>query len=650
MRRNWLLTTACAVVAGLSAPAHAQLVQTVVNGNTLVTFNANSPGTIVSSVAITGLDPLTRIGGIDYRPATPRILFAISNVGQLYTINTRTGVATKVGTPPAPTIGGIGFDFNPTVDRLRIVTQTRQDLRANPDTGALAATDGTLTYAATDPLANAIVNVAGAAYTNSFAGATSTTLYVIDTRGGLAPAQLATQGNATVSPNSGTLFSVGSTGVSTIGNVGFDIDRTGTALATFTNPTTRVTSLYSVNLTTGAATLIGVLSGNTIYEGLAIALEAFATMGATANQNAVGAQLDQFSSNTGDTFALINGIDNVFATPGAQAAALSSLSPAAFSLLPEIALNAVEVTETSVLKYTRDLRGRGSMPDGSVATLDSEGRFGAWLLGGARFGQFDAAVDRPEVDTGEVHVLGGVDFRFAPATALGVFAGYSDTDARLAPGSQQSKITARFAGAYGTASLGPLYLDVWGSYTDLELDLTRSLRFGGFDSTPTGETNGEIWAAGASTGLSFDLGGLEVEPFAAIRYADVRIDGFTEANSVAALSVGNVDRESLRSNVGLRLGYEIEAGEVSVRPQIRGGWYHEFMDDEQVLAANFISPTLGTAEFPFTATPLDRDYYNAGASIDVSGNGPLSMVADYQVQFDKDRQFHSLTIGARLAF
>lgn len=650
MRSNWLFTTACAVVAGFSVPVQAQTVQTVVNGNTLVTFNASSPGTILSSVTITGLDPLTRIGGIDYRPATPRVLYAISNTGQLYTINTRSGAATKVGTPPIPTIGGIGFDFNPTVDRLRIVTQTRQNFRANPDNGALTATDGMLAYAGTDPLANAIVNVAGAAYTNNVAGATSTTLYVIDTRGGLAPAQLATQGNATVSPNTGTLFSVGSTGVSTIGNVGFDIGRTGTALATFTNPTTRVTSLYSVNLTTGASTLIGVLSGNTTYEGLAIALEAFATMGATANQNAVGAQLDQFTSNSGDTFALINGIDNVFATPGAQAAALSSLSPAAFSLLPEIALNAVEVTETSVLKYARDLRGRGDMPDGSVATLDSEGRIGAWLLGGARFGEFDAAVDRPEVRTGEVHVLGGVDYRFAPAAALGVFAGYSDTDARLAPGSQQSDITSRFAGAYGTASLGPVYLDVWGSYTDLEFDLTRSLRFGGFDSTPTGETDGEIWAAGASTGLSFDFAGLEVEPFAAIRYADIRIDGFTEAGSVAALTVGNLDRESLRSNVGLRIGYDMEMGGVSVRPQLRGGWYHEFMDDEQVLFANFTSPTLGTAEFPFTVTPLDRDYYNAGASLDISGNGPLSMVVDYQAQFDKDREFHSMTIGARLAF
>lgn len=651
MRLHWLISTASAAVAIAATPAQAQRVQTVVNGNTLVTVNANAPGTVLSSVAITGLDPLTTVGAIDYRPATPRVLYAINNTGQIYTINTRTGAATKVGTPPAPTIGGIGFDFNPTVDRLRIVTQTRQDFRANPDTGALAATDGTLAYAPTDPLANAIVNVAGAAYTNNVAGATSTTLYVIDTRGGLAPARLATQGNATVSPNSGTLFSVGSTGVTTIGNVGFDISRTGDALATFTNPTTRVTSLYSVNLSTGAATLIGTLAGNTTYEGLAIALDPFATMGATANQNAVGTQLDQFVGNTGATFALINGIDNVFGTPGAQAAALSSLSPAAFSLVPELSLNSVEVTETSVLKYTRDLRGRTGMPDGSTAILDSEGRFGAWLLAGARFGDYEAAIDRPEARSGEVHVLGGVDYRFAPAAALGLFAGYSDTDARLSPGSQQSKIQSRFAGVYGTAALGPVYLDAWGSYNDLEFDLTRSLSFGGFTGQPTAFTDGRIYAAGASTGLSFDMGGLEIEPFAAIRYADMRIDGFSETGgSIAALNVGRQDYESLRSNLGLRIGADFEVMGATVRPQIRGGWYHEFEDDARVLNANFISPNLGTAQFPFNVTAFDDDYYNAGASLDISGNGALSMVVDYQAQFDNDREIHSMTVGARLAF
>ena len=640
------------ILAMMPSQLLAQTVQTVRGGNTLVTASNSAPGTAISSVTITGLGAGQTVAGIDYRPAAPRILYAISNVGQIYTINARTGVATAVGTPPIPTISGVGFDFNPVVDRLRIVTQIGQNIRANPDTGALAATDGALAYAPTDANAGAIATVAAAAYTNNVAGATTTTLYVLDTRGALAPTRLATQGNATVSPNTGQLFTVGSTGVTSLGVAGFDIGSTGQAFATFTDPVSRVTSLYSINLGTGAATLVGALAGNTSHEGLAIALASFGSMATTANQAAVGNALDGFTGvPTGATLALLNAIDSVAGIPGAQSAALVALSPAAYSNLSEISLNAVEISETNVLRYARDLRGNATMPDGSTATLDDAGKIGAWFLGGARFGTYDAATDRPMARTGEVHVLGGLDYRFAPAIALGVFGGYSDTDARLTPSSPQSKLKSLFIGGYGTANVGPFYVDAWGSYTDLDWDLRRSIMIGSFFEQTNAQTKGRIWAAGASTGLSFDLGGVEVEPFAAVRYADIRIDGFTESGgSAAALTVGNLDRESLRSNVGLRVGADFEVGGATVRPQLHGSWYHEFRDRPQVITAGFTNPGLSTVPFGFTATQLDTDYYGAGATMNVAGNGPLSMVADYNVQFDKDRQIHAFTVGARLAF
>ncbi len=646
-------TMASAVaLAAMPSAASAQSVQTVRNGNTLVTVRTAAPGTVTRSVTVTGLGAGQTIAGIDYRPAAPRVLYAISNIGQLYAINARTGAATLVGTQPLPTISGVGFDFNPTVDRIRIVTQIGQNIRANPDNGLLAATDGALAYAPTDPRAGSIPTVASTAYTNNVVGATTTTLYVLDTRGALAPAQLATQGSATVSPNSGQLFTVGSTGVVSLGTSGFDIGTSGQAFATFTDPTTRVTSLYSINLTTGAATLLGALAGNTTYEGLAVALASFGSMATTANQGAVGAALDGFAGTpTGSTLALLNAVDSVAATPGAQSAALVALSPAAYSLLPEVSLNAVEISETNVLRYARDLRGNATMPDGSTATLDSAGRIGAWMLGGARFGTYDAAVDRPAVRTGEVHVIGGLDYRFAPAIALGIFGGYSQTDARLTPNSPQSKLKSVFIGGYGTANIGPLYLDAWGSYTDLDWDLRRGIAIGTLSDSTAATTRGRIYAAGASTGLSFDLGGVEIEPFAAIRYASIRINGFTEGGgSAAALSVGNIDRESIRSNAGLRVGADFEVGGATVRPQLHGSWYHEFRDRPQLIGAAFTNPGLSTATFAFTGTPLKTDYYSAGATLNVAGNGPVSLVADYNVQFDKERQLHAFTVGARFAF
>ncbi len=165
-----------------------------------------------------------------------------------------------------------------------------------------------------------------------------------------------------------------------------------------------------------------------------------------------------------------------------------------------------------------------------------------------------------------------------------------------------------------------------------------------------GKTNGHIWAAGGATGLSFSAGNFEIEPFGAIRYARVRINGFSESGSPVALNIGSNNATSLRVNVGGRIGTKFDAGSVVVRPQLRGGWNKEFkMDDPRVIAAAFRDSSIGTP-FSFVTSPLRGEYYNAGAALNIAGSGPVSMAVDYDVQFAKDRQFHALSLSARLKF
>src|ERR1041384_839244 len=114
-------------------------------GNRLLTFNSSMPSMIVNNVAITGLQAGEILRGIDIRPANGQ-LYGVGSTSRLYTINPQTGAATQVGSAPfTPALSGteFGFDFNPTVDRIRLVSDTGQNLRLNPDTGAVAATDTT---------------------------------------------------------------------------------------------------------------------------------------------------------------------------------------------------------------------------------------------------------------------------------------------------------------------------------------------------------------------------------------------------------------------------------------------------------------------------------------------------------------------------
>ena len=238
--------------------------------NRLVRFDSDRPGVLLGAVAIRGLvDPSETIVGIDIRPATGQ-LYGVS-LTRLYTINPQTGMATPMGNAPfEPPLSGsqFGVDFNPIPDRIRVVSDTGQNLRLHPDTGAVAAVDARLTYAVMDVNVGSPPQMIAAAYSDSFAGTVVTTNYAIDA----GRSMLVTQGsvNSTpVSPNTGQLFTVGPLGFATTNAVGFDIAPNRTAFASLTSPGVPASALYRVNLTTGAATYLGAIAGGEVLRGLA---------------------------------------------------------------------------------------------------------------------------------------------------------------------------------------------------------------------------------------------------------------------------------------------------------------------------------------------------------------------------------------------
>jgi hypothetical protein len=228
------------------------------NNNQLVKFNTRNPNA-ATTMPITGLGLGVNLRGIDFRPATGQLYaYGTDPTGlinrSLYTINPMTGAATFVANVDAPvTAGGaFGFDFNPTVDRIRIVNTADENRRANPVTGATIQ-DGTLAYAAGDPNAGANPNIVAAGYTNSFGTATTTALYDIDSTLDI----LAQQNPA----NAGTLITVGGLTWNTTDNAGLDIVRgNNTAIAALElvvggNPAGN-SGLYQVDLTTGTAAFV----------------------------------------------------------------------------------------------------------------------------------------------------------------------------------------------------------------------------------------------------------------------------------------------------------------------------------------------------------------------------------------------------------
>jgi hypothetical protein len=222
-------------IVGVAIPTQA-VAYGVDSDNNFVTFNPSAPQTQVVK-PFTGLQSSERLVGLDMRPLNGQ-LYGLGSTNRLYTINLATGAATVVGATPLTLTGtNFGFDFNPTVDLIRIVSDAGANLRVNPTTGVLVMADGALNPGTP--------SISAAAYTNNFAGATSTVLYDIDANTDMLYRQ--------DPPNSGTLVSVGVLGVNITGVNGFDIGGTsGTGFAVLAVGTTA--SVYTINLATGAAT------------------------------------------------------------------------------------------------------------------------------------------------------------------------------------------------------------------------------------------------------------------------------------------------------------------------------------------------------------------------------------------------------------
>ena len=274
-------TAICLFAVGsfFSINAQAQTIYALSSGN-LYSFDAGTPAITSFVGTISGITAGQGIEGLDFRPSTGQ-LYALgydrnAQTAQIYTVNLMTAVATPVNiTPISLVLGPVGvsrlevtFDFNPTVDRIRVMSNRDYNYRLNPNNGLISFTDLTVNYAGADVNVGINPYVATGAYTNSYIGSTSTILYDID-------AQLKVLAKQDP-PNNGTLNTIGSLGGGVNKNLSaIDMDiyydvATQTNIAYVTgNSNFGSDFLATINLTTGDGTLSAASVGGLFIDDIA---------------------------------------------------------------------------------------------------------------------------------------------------------------------------------------------------------------------------------------------------------------------------------------------------------------------------------------------------------------------------------------------
>lgn len=170
----------------------------LIRSNVLRALNSTRPDAVSTALAITGVAAGDELVSMDRRPQNGALCAVGYNAGagtvQLYAISSQTGVATALGSSgtfvdASATSLRVGVDasttfsvdFNPTVDRLRVITRNGQNFRVNPNSGAFVDGDSGVTGTQRDGDINGLTTtVQQVAYTSNVQDTSTTTLYPID--------------------------------------------------------------------------------------------------------------------------------------------------------------------------------------------------------------------------------------------------------------------------------------------------------------------------------------------------------------------------------------------------------------------------------------------------------------------------------------
>ncbi len=410
---------------------------------------------------------------------------------------------------------------------------------------------------------------------------------------------------------------------------------------------------------------------NNVYLNLVSNDVTFAGVANTPNQQAVGDALGVIagSSPSGDMATILSEL-TVLTVSGAQQA-YDSLSGAQHAATQSLLMStgrhfagvlsartrhlAAASGKTAELAAWRPAQlayngGHGRLQlaiDGLNTESERPQGSGFWISPEAGKGSIDDTRNAAGLDYSWYGLYGGADTWLDPQRLLGIAVGARRSDADLAAG--DADIDWLGVALYGRWQDQNNYLDASIDGGIHRVDTRRQIVVGTLQRTATADYDARSLTLAVESGRRlFERDGWQLTPFAGLRYAHVRRDGFTESGADAAnLVVDDETQNSLSSRLGLHAQRDA-AVDQGLSWDATLAWAHEFSDSAGTLNSS-LTGAPGTL-FRIDGPELDRNRLEVSAGLSSTlGKGANLRVA-YDGELSSSDSRHALSANLMLTW
>ncbi|MBC3468213.1 autotransporter outer membrane beta-barrel domain-containing protein [Pseudomonas sp. RW10S2] len=236
----------------------------------------------------------------------------------------------------------------------------------------------------------------------------------------------------------------------------------------------------------------------------------------------------------------------------------------------------------------------------------------------------------------------GVDGRLNNSITVGAAYSYLNSNIHSDLGNK-TEVQGNALSLYGNWSPQNWFVDASLSYGHNDNDSKRHV----VGTTAKGSYGSDVLSVSVLGGYTFKLSNaLLIEPRLAARYSSVRMDGFSEKGSSAALSTGSQRYEVGELGAGLRLAANLPLSTGSLQPEAALMAYHDLMGDRVAQTSSFV---MGGSAFTVTGASVARESYEASLGLNYQVS-VLTVGANYTRQARSGFDADGLIIKARYAF